>query len=111
MDEALDETLDETLDATWTRHGSIIFHSVQPFSIKALGVALDHSRTSDTAMPTDAQRERTLMRMKCYTGYTKPDNGRGRVPVPVSSASATKLGLVQMWPHTWTWTFPLPSQP
>ena len=49
-------------------------------------------------MPTAAQRERTQMRTKLYTGHMIPMGGRGGAPIPESSADASRPGLIQMWP-------------
>ena len=45
-------------------------------------------------MPTAAQRERTQMRTKLYTGHTIIMGGRGGAPIPESSADAERPGLV-----------------
>ena len=49
-------------------------------------------------MPTAAQRERTQMRTKLYTGHMIPMGGRGGAPIPESNADASRPGLIQMWP-------------
>ena len=48
-------------------------------------------------MTTIAQRERTQMRTKLYTGHMMVTNGRGGQPIPESCANERKPGLVQMW--------------
>ena len=49
-------------------------------------------------MPTAAQRERTQMRTKLYSGHMIPMGGRGGAPIPESNADASRPGLIQMWP-------------
>ena len=49
-------------------------------------------------MPTTAQRERTQLRTKLYSGHEVPGSGRGGGIIPESRADASHPGLVQMWP-------------
>ena len=50
-------------------------------------------------MTTSAQRERTVLRIKVYTGCMVPgSNGRGGASIPESCADINRPGLVQMWP-------------
>ena len=49
-------------------------------------------------MTTAAQRERTDLRQKLYTGRMTPGSGRGGLEIPVSSRDARRPGRVQLWP-------------
>ena len=50
-------------------------------------------------MTTAAQRERTQLRTKLYTGCMIPgSHGRGGARIPESSRDAARPGLVQLWP-------------
>ena len=50
-------------------------------------------------MTTAAQRERTPMRTKLYTGCMIPgSHGRSGARIPESSRDAARPGLVQLWP-------------
>ena len=49
-------------------------------------------------MKTPAQRERTQLRKKLYTGRMIPANGRGGLAIPESSPDGARPGLVQLWP-------------
>ena len=49
-------------------------------------------------MTTAAQRERTDLRQKLYTGRMTPGSGRGGLEIPESSCDARRPGRVQLWP-------------
>ena len=50
---------------------------------------------AQVAMTTDAQWERTLMRIKLYVGHMVVTNGRGGQPI--AEYDERKPGWVQMW--------------